>query len=130
MRSDVERCRCPLDLQAAVISRFVEGKGRRQPCAHYAQQEHPSERKQSGFWNAQRPRSLLSGLLKCAAWGASYTKFGANRFAEQIEQAAGAAAGIASFERSTDSTVKQMIAGLGGCTGAGAEAICYFTSES
>jgi len=39
------------------------------------------DRKQSGFWNAQRPRSLLSGLLKCATCGASYTKFGANRFA-------------------------------------------------
>jgi len=39
------------------------------------------DRKKSGFWNAQRPRSLLSGLLKCAACGASYTKSGVNRFA-------------------------------------------------
>jgi len=31
------------------------------------------------FWN-QRPRYLLSGLMKCGACGASYTKYGASRF--------------------------------------------------
>ena len=33
------------------------------------------------FWQVKRPRYLLSGLLKCGACGASYTKSGANRFA-------------------------------------------------
>jgi site-specific DNA recombinase len=31
------------------------------------------------FWQLQRPRYLLSGLIKCAC-GASYTKYGLNRF--------------------------------------------------
>ena len=33
------------------------------------------------FWTMQRPRYLLSGLMKCGACGASYTKYGRNRFA-------------------------------------------------
>jgi hypothetical protein len=33
------------------------------------------------FWRHQRPRYLLSGLMKCGACGASYTKCGAHRFA-------------------------------------------------
>jgi len=37
--------------------------------------------KQPVFWQVKRPRYLLSGLLKCGACGASYTKSGANRFA-------------------------------------------------
>ena len=38
------------------------------------------DRKQ-GFWAHQRPRFLLSGLMKCGLCGASYTKHGLNRFA-------------------------------------------------
>ena len=34
-----------------------------------------------GFWAHQRPRFLLSGLMKCGACGASFTKYGLNRFA-------------------------------------------------
>lgn len=34
-----------------------------------------------GFWTHQRPRYLLSGLMKCGACGSSYTKYGQNRFA-------------------------------------------------
>jgi DNA invertase Pin-like site-specific DNA recombinase len=33
------------------------------------------------FWKLQRPRFLLSGLMKCGCCGANYTKYGANRFA-------------------------------------------------
>src|SRR5690606_11597296 len=33
------------------------------------------------FWKLQRPRYLLSGLMKCGECGANYTKYGANRFA-------------------------------------------------
>ena len=32
------------------------------------------------FWQLQRPRYLLSGLMKCGACGASYTKYGLHRF--------------------------------------------------
>jgi DNA invertase Pin-like site-specific DNA recombinase len=32
------------------------------------------------FWKQQRPRYLLSGLMKCGCCGASYTKYGRNRF--------------------------------------------------
>ena len=39
------------------------------------------DRKKAVFWKHQRPRYLLSGLMKCGACGASYTKYGANRFA-------------------------------------------------
>src|SRR6476660_509373 len=39
------------------------------------------DRKKAEFWQPQRPRYLLSGLMKCGACGASYTKCGANRFA-------------------------------------------------
>jgi Z1 domain/Recombinase/Recombinase zinc beta ribbon domain len=38
------------------------------------------DRKKADFWKHQRPRYLLSGLMKCGACGASYTKYGANRF--------------------------------------------------
>jgi DNA invertase Pin-like site-specific DNA recombinase len=40
-------------------------------------------RGQTAFWTHQhqRPRYLLSGLMKCGACGASYTKCGLNRFA-------------------------------------------------
>ena len=37
--------------------------------------------KRREFWELQRPRYLLSGLVKCGCCGASYTKFGSNRFA-------------------------------------------------
>ena len=33
------------------------------------------------FWKHQRPRYLLSGLMKCRVCGSSYTKYGQNRFA-------------------------------------------------
>ena len=33
------------------------------------------------FWEQQRPRYLLSGLMKCGCCGANFTKYGANRFA-------------------------------------------------
>jgi site-specific DNA recombinase len=33
------------------------------------------------FWASQRPRYLLSGLMKCGVCGANYTKHGRNRFA-------------------------------------------------
>ena len=33
------------------------------------------------FWQHQRPRYLLSGLVKCGCCGANFTKYGANRFA-------------------------------------------------
>jgi hypothetical protein len=39
------------------------------------------DRKKADFWKHQRPRYLFSGLMKCGACGASYTKYGANRFA-------------------------------------------------
>ena len=39
------------------------------------------DRKKTDFWKHQRPRYLLSGLMKCGACGASYTKYGVNRFA-------------------------------------------------
>jgi DNA invertase Pin-like site-specific DNA recombinase len=39
------------------------------------------DRKKKDFWKHQRPRHLLSGLMKCGACGANYTKHGANRFA-------------------------------------------------
>jgi site-specific DNA recombinase len=32
------------------------------------------------FWELQRPRYLLSGLMKCGCCGASYTKYGLHRF--------------------------------------------------
>jgi len=32
------------------------------------------------FWEQQRPRYLLSGLMKCGHCGAGYTKYGRNRF--------------------------------------------------
>ncbi|MFM9938677.1 MAG: recombinase family protein, partial [Hyphomicrobiaceae bacterium] len=32
------------------------------------------------FWEQQRPRYLLSGLMKCGCCGANYTKYGASRF--------------------------------------------------
>lgn len=32
------------------------------------------------FWQHQRPRYLLSGLMKCGCCGANYTKYGASRF--------------------------------------------------
>src|SRR5262245_11726916 len=32
------------------------------------------------FWELQRPRYLLSGLMKCGCCGASYTKCGLHRF--------------------------------------------------
>ena len=40
----------------------------------------PSDSKQ-GFWQHQRPKYLLSGLMKCGSCGSSYTKYGQNRFA-------------------------------------------------
>ena len=39
------------------------------------------DRRQQDFWTHQRPRYLLSGLMKCGACGSSYTKYGKNRFA-------------------------------------------------
>ncbi|MEQ1713185.1 MAG: recombinase family protein, partial [Hyphomicrobium sp.] len=33
------------------------------------------------FWERQRPRYLLSGLMKCGCCGANFTKYGASRFA-------------------------------------------------
>jgi hypothetical protein len=45
-----------------------------------ARQTRP-DAKRTEFWELQRPRYLLSGLIKCGCCGASYTKFGANRFA-------------------------------------------------
>jgi hypothetical protein len=39
------------------------------------------DRGQNEFWKHQRPRYLLSGLMKCGACGASYTKYGKSRFA-------------------------------------------------
>ena len=40
----------------------------------------PSRGRQE-FWKHQRPRYLLSGLMKCGVCGASYTKHGQSRFA-------------------------------------------------
>ena len=45
-----------------------------------ARQTRPDTKRRE-FWELQRPRYLLSGLIKCGCCGASYTKFGANRFA-------------------------------------------------
>jgi site-specific DNA recombinase len=39
------------------------------------------DRNEADFWTHQRPRYLLSGLMKCGVCGSSYTKCGANRFA-------------------------------------------------
>ena len=36
--------------------------------------------KRKDFWELQRPRYLLSGLMKCGCCGASYTKCGLHRF--------------------------------------------------
>ncbi len=33
-----------------------------------------------GFWQHQRPRHLLTGLMKCGICGSSYTKYGLHRF--------------------------------------------------
>ena len=38
------------------------------------------ETRRTDFWELQRPRYLLSGLMKCGACGASYTKYGLHRF--------------------------------------------------
>jgi DNA invertase Pin-like site-specific DNA recombinase len=38
------------------------------------------ETRRTDFWELQRPRYLLSGLMKCGACGASYTKYGQHRF--------------------------------------------------
>jgi hypothetical protein len=43
----------------------------------------PRERpdtQRNGFWQLQRPRYLLSSLMKCGQCGASYTKYGLHRF--------------------------------------------------
>ncbi len=37
-------------------------------------------KKTNAFWSQQRPRYLLSGLMKCGVCGAGYTKMGHNRF--------------------------------------------------
>lgn len=39
------------------------------------------EKERQAFWALQRPRYLLSGLMKCGLCGASFTKYGSNRFA-------------------------------------------------
>jgi site-specific DNA recombinase len=39
------------------------------------------DRNHQNFWTHQRPRYLLSGLMKCGVCGSSYTKYGQNRFA-------------------------------------------------
>ena len=39
------------------------------------------DRRQQDFWKHQRPRYLLSGLMKCGVCGSSYTKYGKDRFA-------------------------------------------------
>jgi site-specific DNA recombinase len=39
------------------------------------------DRRKAEFWKHQRPRYLLSGLMKCGVCGANYTKYGASRFA-------------------------------------------------
>jgi hypothetical protein len=39
------------------------------------------DRKKADFWTQQRPRYLLSGLMKCGVCGANYTKHSTNRFA-------------------------------------------------
>jgi len=45
-----------------------------------AQRETRPDKSSVSFWNLRRPKHLLSGLMKCGACGASYTKHGANRF--------------------------------------------------
>ncbi len=45
-----------------------------------ARQTRPDS-KRTEFWELQRPRYLLSGLIKCGCCNSRYTKFGANRFA-------------------------------------------------
>ena len=60
----------PQELWEAVKSRQAEMSRATRP-----------DRKQIDFWRHQRPRYLLSGLMKCGACGASYTKYGVNRFA-------------------------------------------------
>ena len=40
----------------------------------------PPKTKPSGFWSHQRPRYLLSGLMRCGACGGGYTKISANLF--------------------------------------------------
>jgi DNA invertase Pin-like site-specific DNA recombinase len=40
-----------------------------------------STKARPAFWEQQRPRYLLSGLLKCGCCGANYTMHGASRFA-------------------------------------------------
>ena len=39
------------------------------------------DRNHRDFWTHQRPRYLVSGLMKCGVCGASYTKYGQNLFA-------------------------------------------------
>jgi hypothetical protein len=48
--------------------------------AQMARDTRPDRRK-AEFWKHQRPRYLLSGLMKCGVCGANYTKYGASRFA-------------------------------------------------
>ena len=39
-----------------------------------------SDTRRTAFWQQQRPRYLLSGLIKCGSCGFSYTKHGLHRF--------------------------------------------------
>ena len=49
----------------------------RQKAAH---RETRPDKSSVAFWNLRRPQYLLSGLMRCGSCGASYTKYGANRF--------------------------------------------------
>lgn len=52
-------------------------KARQEDAARNTRPDHKAQ----GFWCAQRPKYLLSGLMKCGACGSSFTKYGKNRFA-------------------------------------------------
>ena len=48
---------------------------------HQMQRHTRPDAMHNQFWRTQRPRYLLSGLMKCGQCGSSYTKYGRNRFA-------------------------------------------------
>ena len=48
---------------------------------HQMQRHTRPDAMHNQFWRMQRPRYLLSGLVKCGQCGSRYTKYGRNRFA-------------------------------------------------
>jgi len=62
-----------------IVPQELWDAGQGSASADGARNTRPDRRREE-FWKHQRPRYLLSGLVKCGACGASYTKYGASRF--------------------------------------------------